>query len=96
MAGLHDIVVLAFAIVAVLSIALHYRMARLSGSGLFACSLLMAIAIAFSMLAVILVPANPVAQAVADVSILMAGALAFAASRWLLFAFRVAGDSGDH
>jgi|AGTN01.3.fsa_nt_gi hypothetical protein len=96
MVALPELIVAASAVIAILMLAIHYRLVRLSDSGLFAYGLLMVIAIAFSMLAIILAPANHVARAVADVGILLTGALAFAASRWLLFAFRVAGDSGDH
>jgi hypothetical protein len=80
---------------AALSLIIHWRLASQSGSGLFAYCLLIAAAIAAAATAASLAPACPVAQAVADTGILLAGALAFAASGWLLFAFGMAGDAGD-
>ncbi len=82
------------AAIAILSFIIFYRVARLSESGLFAYSLLIAAAIAAAALATVLAPADPVAQAVTDTGIMLAGGLAFAASGWLLFAFGRAGDTG--
>jgi hypothetical protein len=81
------------AITAILSFVIHYRLAYRSGSGLFAYGLLIATAIAIAALATSLAPTDPVAQATADAGILLAGALAFAASGWLLFAFGQADDT---
>lgn len=94
MIALAELVTLATAAAAILSLLVHYRLARQSGSGLFAYSLLISAAIAVAALAVSLAPSDPAAQAMADAGILLAGALAFAASRWLLFAFGRAGDAG--
>ncbi len=80
-------------IVALLSLIVQYRQAGRSGSGLFAYGLLMAAAIAVAIIAISAAPADQAAQAVADIGILLAGALAFAASGWLLFAFSQAGDT---
>lgn len=80
-------------VIALVSLAVHYRLAGRSGSGMFAYSLLMAAAIAVAVAAVSLAPVNQAAQAVADIGILVAGAMAFASSGWLLFAFSQAGDS---
>jgi hypothetical protein len=82
------------AMAAILSLFIHYRLANQSGSGLFAYSLLISLAIAVAAAAVSLAPADPAAQAATDTGILLAGALAFAASGWLLFAFGMAGDAG--
>jgi hypothetical protein len=81
------------AVAAILALIIYYRLARLSDSGLFAYCLLIAVAIACAALAISLAPANQAAEAVADIGILLAGALAFAASGWLLFAFGQAGDA---
>jgi hypothetical protein len=81
---------------AALSFFIHWRPANRSGSVLFAYGLLLASATAAVATATALEPASPVAQAAADAGILLAGALAFAASGWLLFAFGRAGESGDH
>jgi hypothetical protein len=94
MAELPELITLASVLVAVLSLVVHYRLLMMSGSGLFAYSLLIVAAIAVATLAASLAPANPGAQAVTDVGILMAGALAFAASGWLIFAFGMAGEAG--
>jgi hypothetical protein len=83
-------------VAAAVSLIIHWRLAIKSGSGLFAYSLLITAAIAATATATSLAPAGPVAQAVADVGVMLAGALAFAASGWLLFAFGRAGDAGDH
>jgi hypothetical protein len=80
---------------AALSLIIHWRLANRSGSGFFAYCLLIAAAISAAATAAALAPADPVAQAVTDTGILLAGALAFAASGWLLFAFGLAGDIGD-
>jgi hypothetical protein len=82
------------AMLAILSLIIHYRLTNQSGSGLFAYNLLIALAIAIAATAISLAPACPVAHAAADTGILLAGALAFAASGWLLFAFGMAGDAG--
>jgi hypothetical protein len=95
MADLPELIALASAMVAILSLVAHYRLMRKSGSGLFAYSLLIAASITIAALAASLAPVDHSAQAVTDVGIMLAGALAFAASGWLLFAFGMAGDAGD-
>ncbi|HEY3273061.1 MAG TPA: hypothetical protein VGJ92_04825 [Methanocella sp.] len=95
MAELHEFITLAPAMTALLSLVAHCRLAKLSGSGLFAYGLLLALVIAVAATAISLAPADPATQAVTDTGILLAGALAFAASGWLLFAFGIAGDTGD-
>jgi hypothetical protein len=92
MAELHELIAMASALLAILSLVVHYRLLNKSGSGLFAYSLLIATAIAVAVLASSVAPADQVAQAVTDTGILLAGALAFAASGWLIFAFGMAGD----
>jgi hypothetical protein len=81
------------AVAAIFALIVHYRLVRLSGSGLFAYCLLMATTIAIAALAISVAPANQAAQAVTDIGILLAGALAYAASGWLLFAFSQADDA---
>jgi hypothetical protein len=83
-------------VAAALSLIIHWRLASQSGSGLFAYCLLIAAATAAAATAAVLAPGSPVARAVTDAGILLAGALAFAASGWLLFAFGMAGDASDH
>ncbi len=95
MAALLESIAIMSVVAAAISFIIHWRLASLSGSGLFAYGLLIAGAIAVAATTVSLAPACPVAQAVADAGILLAGALAFAASGWLLFAFGMAGDAGD-
>lgn len=94
MAEPHELIATTSAVVAILSLVVHYRLLMKSGSGLFAYSLLIATAIAIAALAASLAPADHRAQAVTDVGILMAGALSFTASGWLIFAFGMAGDAG--
>lgn len=96
MAALLEPITLLSVLLAILSLIIHWRLASKSGSGLFAYYLLIAAAIATATTAASLAPACPVGQSIADVGTLLAGALAFAASGWLLFAFGVAGDTGDH
>jgi hypothetical protein len=81
-------------VIALTLLVVHYRLAGRSRSGLFAYVLLMAAAIAVAVVANFLAPADQAAQAVTDTGILLAGAMAFAASGWLLFAFGQAGDTG--
>lgn len=94
MAAPLDSISLIPAVVAVISLLTHYRLARLSDAGLFAYGLLIAASIAIAALVSSLAPVDQTAQAVADTGILTAGVLAFAASGWLLFAFGQAGDPG--
>jgi hypothetical protein len=94
MAGLNELVAVAPAVVAAVSVAVQCRLLRVSDSGLFAYGLIMATAIAVPAAALSLVPADAAAQAAADLGVMLAGAMAFAASGWLLFAFRAAGDAG--
>lgn len=82
-------------VAAAISFIIHWRLANQSGSGLFDYNLLIAAAIAAAAAAVALAPADPIAQAVADAGVLLAGALAFAASGWLLLAFGLAGEAGE-
>lgn len=96
MEELHELIALVPAVVAILSLVVHYRLANRSGSGLFAYGLLLALVIAIAATTISLAPADTAAQAVKDVGVLLAGALAFAASGWLLFAFGMAGDDSDH
>ena len=95
MAALVESIAIMSIVVAAISFIIQWRLANQSGSGLFAYGLLMATAIAAAAMAISLAPACPVAQAVADAGIMLAGALAFAASGWLLFAFGLAGDAGE-
>jgi hypothetical protein len=95
MAEPHELIVMVPAVAAIVSLVVHCRLANRSGSDLFAYGLLIALVIATAAIAISLAPANHVAQAVMDTGVLLAGALAFAASGWLLFAFVIAGDAGD-
>jgi hypothetical protein len=95
MAGPHELIVMVPAVAAIVSLVIHGRLANRSCSDLFAYGLLIALVIAAAAIAISMAPANPVAQAVTDTGVLLAGALAFAASGWLLFAFSMAGDAGD-
>jgi hypothetical protein len=94
MAEPHELIVLVPAVAAVVSLVVHGRLANRSGSALFAYCLLIALAIAVAATAISMAPVNPVAQAVTDTGVLLAGALAFAASGRLLFAFDMTGDAG--
>jgi hypothetical protein len=95
MAAVSESIEIMSVVAAALSFLIHWRLANLSGSGLFAYGLLMATAIAAATMALSLAPTCPIAQAIADAGVLLAGALAFAASGWLLFAFGMAGDTGE-
>lgn len=96
MAALLESIAIMSVLTAAVSLVVHWRLASQSGSGLFAYGLLITAAIAAGATAVALAPACPIAQAVADAGVMLAGVLAFAASGWLLFAFGMAGDAGDH
>jgi len=95
MPGTDELAAVVSIAVAALSVIVQYRLLKTSDSGLFACYLIMAAAIAVPAGALALAPADPAAQAAADLGILLAGAMAFAASGWLSFAFGVAGDTSD-
>jgi hypothetical protein len=96
MAALPESIAIMSVVAAAVSLIIHWRLANQSGSGFFAYCLLIAMAIVAATTAAALASACPIAQAVADAGILLAGALAFAASGWLLFAFGIAGDTSDH
>ncbi|HUL61418.1 MAG TPA: hypothetical protein VLT35_00020 [Methanocella sp.] len=95
MADINELAALTLLVAAAVCVAVQYRLLRLSDSFLFAYYLIMSAAIAVPFVALALAPSLPVAQAAADVGILLAGAMAFAAAGWLSFASGVAGDAGD-
>jgi hypothetical protein len=90
-----ELISLAPAVAAIVSLAVHSRLANRSGSDLFAYGLIIALVIAAAATAISLAPSDPAAQAITDTGVLLAGVLSFAASRWLIFAFGIAGDAGD-
>jgi hypothetical protein len=95
MTGLRELISMVPAVAAIVSLAVHSRLANRSGSDLFAYGLIIALVIAAATIAISLAPSDHDAQAITDAGVLMAGVLSFAASRWLIFAFGMAGDAGD-
>jgi hypothetical protein len=93
MATLLELAAMAPVIIALLSLVIHYRLARVSNSGLFAYGLLIVAAIAIATVAITMAPDDQAIQAGTDLAIMLAGVLAFAASGWLLFASGMAGDT---
>lgn len=95
MAGPREVFLLIPAAVAVISLAVSYHLFKKAGTVLFLYGLLLAAAVTVSAAALTLAPGESMAQAIVDLGITLAGAMAFAASGWLKFVCGAAGDPGD-
>ncbi len=95
MVGTHEPGVAMLLVAAVAWVAVQYRLFRLSDSFLFVYYAIIAAAIAVPAVTLTLAPSHAIALAAADLGILLAGAMAFAAAGWLSFAAGLAGDAGD-
>lgn len=94
MAGPHEPAIGLQAALAFCSLAVSCLAAKKFATGMFAYGLAGSAAVAVPAVLIALQPAGPAARAAADLGVLLAGAMALAASGWLISAFRAAGDAG--